>query len=209
VTEAQAPHAAAVPDGDRAAAGPATARPGLLARLGSYPAAIWRQAAAPWIAAALLLGFTVVALTQAGSRHASGDGNVAITDAAATAQVRQQVSHAISTVFSYSYADPAATRAAAQRLLTGAAIRQYDSIFAVVQKQAPAQQLVLTTKVTSIGVEFLTGARARLLIFVSQQDRRAGTGAADYSGAMLAVNAVLRGGRWRIDDVDTFTSAGS
>jgi Mce-associated membrane protein len=65
---------------------------------------------------------------------------------------------------------------------------------------------VLTTKVTSVGVELLVGNRARLLIFADQQDTRAATHQSSEAGAMFAVNAVRQDGRWKIDSIDTFSS---
>lgn len=163
------------------------------------------RASAPLlVAAAMLAGFATWAGVQAHALSVTrASANVALTDKPATAQVTRQVAAAVSTVFSYSYADPPATRKAAQRLLTGRAIRQYDRLFALVERQAPAERLVLVTKVTSIGVELLTGDRARLLVFADQQDR-SGTGRTVYSGAMLAVTAVRQHGRWLIEDISTF-----
>ena len=165
------------------------------------------------IAAALLGAATVIvgsvgvwAMVAAhGLRTAAADANTAVTDRAATRTVSRDIAHAVNTIFSYSYADTARTRAAAQRLLTGAAIRQYNQLFALVEQQAPKQKLIVTTSVTSVGVEFLTGARARVLVFANQQDTRAGTGQTSYGGAMFAVTALSEHGRWVIANIDTFT----
>ncbi len=119
--------------------------------------------------------------------------------------VDQQVAAAVNTIFSYSYADTARTRTAAQQLLTGAAISQYNQLFAIVQKQAPKAKLTVTTRVTNIGVELLTGDRARVLVFANQQDTSAGTAKTIYGGAMFAVSAVNEHGKWKIDNIDTFT----
>lgn len=158
------------------------------------------------IAAAVLAGFAAWAGVHAASLRASRQAsqNLTLVDKSATSEVTSQISSTIGTIFSYSYASPAATRQAAQRLLTGTAIRQYDSLFALVEQKAPTEKLVLVTKVTNIGVELLTGDRARLLLFVNQQDR-SGTGQAVYSGSMFAVTAVRRNGRWLIEDINTFT----
>ena len=128
-------------------------------------------------AAAVIVGsIGVWALVAANSlRAAAATSNAALTDRAATRTVSRDITRAVNTIFTYSYADTARTRAAAQRLLTGAAIRQYDQLFALVIRQAPKQKLTVTTKVTSIGVEFLTGGHARVLVFANQQDTRAGT----------------------------------
>jgi Mce-associated membrane protein len=158
------------------------------------------------VATVLLGGFGAWATVQAhNERAANAQQNLALTNGPATSAVRRQVSSAIQTIFSYSYTDTAKTRRDAQNLLTGPAIRQYDELFSLVQKDAPTQKLVVTTSVTNSGVEFLTGSRARILIFANQQDSRAGTGQTSYAGAMFAVTAVLTGSTWKISDIDTFT----
>ena len=168
-------------------------------------------------AVASLLGAATIALgslgiwamvTAHGLRAAAADANVALIDRAATRTVNREITRTVETIFSYNYAATARTKASAQRLLTGAAIRQYDQLFALVEQQAPKQKLVVTTKVTSIGVELLTGGRARVLVFANQQDTRAGTGQTSYGGAMFAVTAVNLHGRWKIANIDTFTGGG-
>jgi Mce-associated membrane protein len=154
-------------------------------------------------------GFGVFATVAGhGLRATAATANTALVGRPATASVQRDVTRAIETIFSYSYADVAKTRKAAQALLTGAAIRQYDQLFALVEQQAPKEKLVVVTKVTRTGVELLTGDRARILVFANQQDTRAGTGQASYSGAMFAVTAVLQDGQWRISNINTFTNPG-
>ena len=166
----------------------------------------WRIAAALGAATVVLGGFGVWAMVHASSeRSSAAEQNTALTDAPATAAVRGQVAAAVNTIFSYNYADTAATRRAAQGLLTGPAVRQYNSLFALVTKNAPAQKLVVTTRVTNAGVEMLNGDRARLLVFANQQDTRAGTSQTSYAGAMFAVTALRQGGRWKIENIDTFS----
>lgn len=167
-----------------------------------------RQAITLVIAAAVLAGFAAWAGLHASDLRASGgEANLALSDKALTKQVTSQVSTAVSTIFSYSYANPAATKQAAQRLLTGSAINQYNELFNLVEQKAPAERLVLHTTVTDLGVELLTSDRARLLVFVNQQDQ-AGSGQAVYSGAMFAVTAVRHGSHWLIGNINTFTSSG-
>jgi len=145
------------------------------------------------------------AVAAHGSRAAATSANAALVNGAATRSVERAVTAAVNTIFSYSYADTAITKAAAQQVLTGPAIRQYNQLFTLVQQQAPKEKLVVTTRVTDIGVELLTGARARLLVFADQKDSRAGTSQTTYGGAMFAVTAVNEHGRWRIESIDTFT----
>jgi Mce-associated membrane protein len=159
-------------------------------------------------AATIIVGSVGIWAAVAGLdlRAAAATANTALTDRTATRTVGRDIAQAVDTIFSYRYADTARTRAAAQRLLTGAAIQQYDELFKLVEQQAPSQKLVVTTKATSVGVEFLAGGRARVLVFANQQDTRAGTGQTSYGGAMFAVTAVFRNGRWKITNIDTFTS---
>jgi Mce-associated membrane protein len=153
----------------------------------------------------LLGAFGVWATLEAHSlRATAAPQNTALTDSAATSAVQRQVVSAVDTVFSYSYTDTAATRHAAQSLLTGPAIQQYNTYFALVSRDAPAQKLVVTTRVTNSGVELLTGNRARILVFANQQDTRMGTKQTSYAGALFAVTAVHQGGRWKIENIDTF-----
>jgi len=158
-------------------------------------------------AVTVILGaFGVWATVASGSVGASAaPQNVALTDGAATKAVDRQITSAVNTIFSYNYTDTGVTRQAAQRLLTGPAVRQYDTLFALVARNAPAQKLIVTTRVTNSGVELLTGNRARVLVFANQQDTRAGTGQTSYGGAMFAVTAVRQGGSWKIENIDTFT----
>ena len=156
----------------------------------------------------VLAGFGVWATLEAHSlRSTAAPQNLALTDGAATSAVNRQVVNAINTVFSYNYANTAATRRAAQSLLTGPAIQQYNTYFALVTKDAPAQKLVVTTRVTNSGVELLTGNRARVLVFANQQDTRAGTKQTSYAGALFAVTAVHQGNRWKIENIDTFSGS--
>jgi Mce-associated membrane protein len=154
----------------------------------------------------LLGGFGIWATMHASSlRTQAAQENTAVIDPAATSAVRDQIDSAVQTIFSYNYANTGATRQAAQRLLTGPAIQQYDSLFALVQRDAPAEKLVVTTTVTNSGVELLNGDQARVLIFVNQQDTRSGTSQTTYGGAMLAVTAIHQASRWKIENIDTFT----
>jgi Mce-associated membrane protein len=156
----------------------------------------------------ILGGFGIWATVHASNLRAqSAQQNTALVDSAATSAVRDQVDSAVQTIFSYSYANTGATRQAAQQVLTGPAIQQYNSLFALVQREAPAEKLVVTTTVTNSGVELLTGGQARVLIFVNQQDTRAGTSQTTYGGAMLAVTAVDQAGRWKVENIDTFTGS--
>jgi Mce-associated membrane protein len=182
-------------DGAAAETGPAPRRSRMFAMLGA--------------AVIVLAAFGVWATLAAHSLRASATTqNTALADRPASTEVTRQVGQAVATIFSYNYANTARTRQAAQSLLTGRAIKQYNSLFALVEREAPQQKLIVTTRVTNTGVEYLTGNRARVLVFANQQDTRAGTHQSSYGGAMFAVTAVHTGTRWKIENIDTFNSAG-
>lgn len=136
----------------------------------------------------------------------AGRSNTALTDISRTSEVKGQITEAVDAVFSYNYAAATKSEQAAKTYLTGKAVQQHREMLAQVRAQAPKQRLVLTTTVTGSGVEFLDGDRARLLIFADQSNTRTGaSGETTYAAAMFAVDAVRRGGTWRISAIDTFT----
>jgi Mce-associated membrane protein len=158
--------------------------------------------------AGLAVWFGVHTGKSAGSAgFGTGSANLALTDTAATAQVNQQIDNAVDTIFSYNYTDTARTAQAAKNLLTGNASSEYATLFKVVQEDAPAEKLVLTTTVTNSGVEMLNANTARLLIFANQQDTGATKGSTTDAGAMFAVTAVRQDGHWKIENIDTFSNA--
>ncbi|MFC4911605.1 hypothetical protein [Actinomadura gamaensis] len=130
--------------------------------------------------------------------------NGALTDNARTSEVKGEVTTALNTVFSYNYADTAKTEQAAKKLLTGDAVRQYDSMFATVRQQAPQQKQILTTTVTDTAVKSLTSDKARLLIFADQRNTRTDKNQTSYSAAVFAVTATRADGIWKISTIDTF-----
>ncbi|MGH3239990.1 MAG: hypothetical protein ACRDNL_06395 [Spirillospora sp.] len=134
--------------------------------------------------------------------------NDALTDNARTAEVKGQITTAVNTAFSYNYADVAKTEKAAREVLTGNAVQQYNELFALVRKQAPAQKQVLTTTVTDSAVKSLTGGDARLLVFADQRNTRTDKNETSYSAAAFAVNAVHVNGNWKISAIDTLTGSG-
>jgi Mce-associated membrane protein len=160
--------------------------------------------------AGLAIWFGVNTGTSAGSGGGFGTGtaNLALTDSAATAQVNQQIDNAVDTIFSYNYTDTARTADAAKNLVTGRASAEYATLFKVVQQDAPAEKLVLTTTVTNSGVEMLNANTARLLIFANQRDTGATKGSTTDAGAMFSVTAVRQDGRWKIENIDTFSTNG-
>jgi Mce-associated membrane protein len=130
--------------------------------------------------------------------------NTALADSAGTSEVVGQVTSAVNTTFSYDYTNVGKTEKAAQSLLTGAALCQYNAIFKLIQQDAPSQKLVVTTTVTSTGVQMLEGDQARVVMMVNQKDTKVSTNQPVASQAALAVNAVKQDGKWKISNIDTF-----
>jgi Mce-associated membrane protein len=138
-------------------------------------------------------------------RHSAS--NTALTDSATTSQISGQVTSAVNTIFSYDYTNMQKTEQAVPRLLTGNALCQYNLLFKVVQQQAPAEKLVLTTTVQAKGVQLLQGDTARVLVQVDQHDTRASTNQTSDAQSVFAVNAVRQGGVWKISAIDTLNGA--
>jgi Mce-associated membrane protein len=157
---------------------------------------------------AIWFGVNTGKSADSGGGFGTGSTNLALTDSAATAQVNQQIDNAVDTIFSYNYTDTAKTEQAARNLVTGKASGEYATLFKVVQQDAPAEKLVLTTTVTNSGVEMLNADTARLLIFANQKDTGATKGSTTDAGAMFSVTAVHQDGRWKIEDIDTFSTNG-
>lgn len=134
-------------------------------------------------------------------RSDSSASNVALVDPEATSSVVGQITSAVQTVFSYNYTDTARTEQAAQSVLAGKAIDQYNQLYAEVKKQAPQQKLVLTTTVQSAGVKALTQDRAELLVFVDQRAVRTDNAQNSAGPAQLLVNAERIGGAWKITNM--------
>jgi Mce-associated membrane protein len=145
--------------------------------------------------------------TEAGAESSVPSAqNQALSNPAETSQVATQVSSAIAALFSYNYANPDATSTAVGEYLTGAAVKQYATLFATLRTDGPKEKLVVTTTVSNIGVELLTPDTARVLVFATENEGSAGDTTPESLGAMLAVNAAYTGGTWKIEGIDTFAS---
>ncbi|MYT70862.1 MULTISPECIES: hypothetical protein [unclassified Streptomyces] len=136
--------------------------------------------------------------------------NTALTDAARTSDVKGRAEKAVNALFSYDYANPKTAEKAAATLLTGKAVEQHRTLLAPVLAQAQQQKTVVTTTVTDSAVERIDGDRARVLVYADQSSTstaaKAKDAAANYAGAMLAVDLVQRDGHWLVSAIDTFSS---
>ncbi|MCL3997054.1 hypothetical protein [Streptomyces lavenduligriseus] len=200
-------------DGPPPAAGEARDR----ASDGSTPAAGEAPRPHHRTALAVLCALTLLLGGFAGWAHAKAESlrddpalrNTALTDLARTSEIKGQAAKAVDRLFSYDHTDPGALRKAAEDLLTGKAVARHRALLADVRKRADAQKAVITTTVTDSAVERIDGDRARVLVYADQSSvSTSGTrGKQDegvYAGAMLAVDVVLRDGRWLVSGIDTF-----
>lgn len=172
--------------------GPARSRPGR------------RRLPALLLAAAVLLTgagvwFTLEARSAAANPAAA---NLALTDVGATAEVTSAVTIAMNQIFSYSYDRTDVTEKAAAAVLRGNAKDSYDKLFTQVREKAPAQKLVLTSRVSAIAVQDLRNGHATLLVFLDQSAVRADNNATDSAAAQLSVTAERTGDGWVVTELE-------
>ncbi|WP_328718250.1 hypothetical protein OHT52_01435 [Streptomyces sp. NBC_00247] len=160
----------------------------------------WRRVLAGALAVLLIAAGAGLFVRGQQIRDTPATANRALTDTAGTDRVTADVSSALTTVFSYAPGTTAATKTAAQRLLAGAALKQYAALFGQVERQAADQKLTLTTHVVRVGVVRLTGDSAHLLVFMDQVYEREGK-AATSAPAQLSVTAHQQDDVWQIVDI--------
>jgi Mce-associated membrane protein len=161
--------------------------------------------AAALIVVGLLLAGAAVIFKINANQISAATSNTALLDVAKTSQVKDQVSKAAETLFSYDFNDIAKTENAAKDLLVGDAVRgKYDKLMGEVKRLAPAQKMVVTSKVTRSGVIMLNGDLAKVMVFIDQTSTRADTKQSSAGSAQLHLNAELQNGTWKITDMDTY-----
>ncbi|AGM08685.1 hypothetical protein [Amycolatopsis keratiniphila] len=154
------------------------------------------------VAAAVLVAAGVWFTLEARSISATPSAaNTALTDVGATAEVNSAVTVALDKIFSYSYDRTDVTEKAAAAVLRGKALESYNRLFAQVREKAPAQKLVLTTRVSSSAVQELGGGKARLLVFLDQAAVRADNNSSTAAAAQLSITAEREGDNWVITDL--------
>ncbi|MFB9306965.1 hypothetical protein ACFFUZ_51140 [Kibdelosporangium philippinense] len=114
----------------------------------------------------------------------------------AMTEVNGQVKAGLEKIFSFSYDNLDTT--GAHDVLAGQAVSEYDKLIEQVRAQAPAQKLVLATRVTTTGVKSVDGDKAELLVFLDQVATRVDTGKTNGSAAALSVTAEKQNGGWKI-----------
>lgn len=135
-------------------------------------------------------------------RSSPAVANAALVDTGRTAEVSAAVTSALNQIFSYSYDDTETTERAAAELLRGEARETYDRLFAQVRELAPAQKLVLSTRVVSTAVQELTADSATVLVFLDQSATRVDRDAANASAAQLSVTLARTGDKWVITGLE-------
>jgi Mce-associated membrane protein len=151
------------------------------------------------VVALLLVAAGAWALVAAGNlRSSPAAQNSALVDTGRTAEVSAAISSALNQIFSYSYDKTDVTEKAAKAVLRGDALTTYDKLFAEVRAQAPAQKLVLTTRVVYSAVQSLEGDRAQLFVFLDQSATRVDTNTTSAAAAQLSITAKREGGHWVI-----------
>lgn len=154
------------------------------------------------VAVLCLLGGTFALVETDAIRSTESASNLAVVDGELSTEVEGQVATALNQVLSYDHADPGPTEAAAERVLTGEAAEQYDTLFAELEERAEGQDLTQTTRVAVIGVSHLTETDADLLVFLDQVSERAADESSNVAAAQLKVSAVKREGSWLISSLE-------
>ncbi|HEV7979408.1 hypothetical protein [Amycolatopsis sp.] len=179
------------------AADEVTAKPSLAKKAYLLPALL--------VIVGLLLAGAAVIFKINANEVSAATSNTALLDVAKTAQVKDQVSQAAETLFSYDFNDIAKTENAAKDLLVGDEVRgKYDKLMGEVKRLAPTQKMIVTSKVTRSGVILLNGDLAKVMVFIDQSSTRADTKQTSAGSAQLHLNAELQDGKWKITDMDTY-----
>ena len=145
----------------------------------------------------------VVSLLQADSiRSTESATNLAVVDGELSSEVEGQIATALGQILSYDHGDPGPTEAAAERVLTGDAAEQYDTLFADLEERAAGQELTLSARVAVVGVRRLTESKADLLVFLDQSSVRKTDESSSVAAAQLKVSAVKREGSWLISSIE-------
>ncbi|MFE7132186.1 hypothetical protein ACFVIM_15110 [Streptomyces sp. NPDC057638] len=160
-----------------------------------------RRVPVVWLALlVLLLGGGGLLVRAEQLRDTPSARNRALTDTGATTRVADELTDAVTRIFSYAPTSLDATRAAAREVLAGKAARQYEELFGQVERRTGEQRLTLTTHVVRVGVRELSDGEARVLLFLDQVAERAGA-KPSTTAAQLSLTAARHDGRWRITDI--------
>jgi Mce-associated membrane protein len=156
---------------------------------------------------ALILGGLAFWFHSKESEISSATSNTALLDVAKTAQVKDAVSKAAESLFSYDFSNIKKTEDAANDLLANDDVKnKYNSLMGEVKRLAPQQKMIVTCKVTRAAVIMLNGDLAKVMVFVDQTSTRTDTKKTTAGTAQLHLNAQLQGDKWKITDMDTYNA---
>lgn len=156
---------------------------------------------------ALVLGGLAFFFKMEEVQVSNATSNTALLDVAKTAQVKDAVSKAAESLFSYDFNNIKKTEDAANDLLANDDVRnKYNSLMGEVKRLAPAQKMIVTCKVTRAAVIMLNDDLAKVMVFVDQTSTRTDTKKTTAGTAQLHLNAQLQGDKWKITDMDTYNA---
>ncbi|WP_410621812.1 hypothetical protein [Amycolatopsis sp. cmx-8-4] len=156
---------------------------------------------------ALILGGLAFFFKMEEVQVSNATSNTALLDVAKTAQVKDAVSKAAESLFSYDFNNIKKTEDAANDLLANDDVRnKYNSLMGEVKRLAPAQKMIVTCKVTRAAVIMLNDDLAKVMVFVDQTSTRTDTKKTTAGTAQLHLNAQLQGDKWKITDMDTYNA---
>jgi Mce-associated membrane protein len=186
----------------------ASARPSSTRRAASYlvPGWVLGAVAVIAVAAAVLAGVLSTRgpgdkVVEATAQLSSGSKVTDIEERAMAAQAAAR--EAIVPVLSYDYRKLDAAQSAAHGYLTASYQKEYDKLFALIKRNAPGTQTVVTTKVIDSGIVRADTDRVQVLLFVDRPTtNKASTTAIPYQDQVTATMRQV-GGDWRIDNLVT------
>jgi Mce-associated membrane protein len=154
------------------------------------------------VALALLAGGTTAGAAQ--PEDVTGPGNRALVDFAATAEIVAAAKEICTRVFAYDYTKPQLTEQAVAELTIGEFREQHAKLYGELQRQGPAQRLVVTVTVRDAAVRRHAGDEARVLVFLDQSSTRGDSGQSATAGSMFLAT-FQRVDRWKLAGVEFFS----
>lgn len=148
----------------------------------------------------VVIGVAIALATESGSSTPASGHNVAFVSSTATDEVLEIGRTTAAEVFTIRPGKVAATRRRAQEALVGDAVGQYDRLYGSHLRAAGAQRLTLTTTVRDVGVVWLRGERAKLLVFADQAASTP-SGQSAVGPAQFALDLQHIDGTWKISSI--------
>ncbi|KAA1419340.1 hypothetical protein F0U44_12935 [Nocardioides humilatus] len=161
-----------------------------------------RAATAVLLVAAVAAVVAIGVVTRSAAPPAPVGANLALVDAAATAEVVDAVDAGLAEILVYDYRHPHRAERAADSFLTGDASQQYHRVYDALAAAGPQQKLIHHSTVTRIGVQRLSRTSADLLVFLEQETVRTTDGSTNQAPAQILVGAVRTDGAWLVDSIE-------